>query len=84
MQTSEDGEAVEGYHVLVGGGFGPDAVLAREVYRDVKAEDAPQTVERMLKAYLAHRVSREETFFTFARRHEVEPLKALFDAEAAG
>ena len=30
---------------------------AREIYRDVKAEDAPQTVERMLKAYLAHRAS---------------------------
>jgi ferredoxin-nitrite reductase len=84
VQTSEEGEAVEGYHVLVGGGFGPDAVLAREVYRDVKAEDAPQTVERMLKAYVAHRTSREETFFTFTRRHEVEPLKAMFDAEVAG
>jgi ferredoxin-nitrite reductase len=83
VQTSEDGDTVEGYHVLVGGGFGPDAVLAREVYRDVKAEDAPQTVERMLKAYLAHRASREETFFTFSRRHEVEPLKAMFDAEVA-
>ena len=53
--TSEDGDTVEGYHVLVGGGFGPDAALGREIYRDVKAEDAPQTVERMLKAYLAHR-----------------------------
>jgi ferredoxin-nitrite reductase len=84
VQTSEEGDTVEGYHVLVGGGFGPDAVLAREVYRDVKAEDAPQTVERMLKAYLAHRASREETFFTFSRRHEVEPLKAMFDAEVVG
>ena len=84
VQTSEEGDTVEGYHVLVGGGFGPDAVLAREVYRDIKAEDAPQTVERMLKAYLAHRASREETFFAFSRRHEVEPLKAMFDAEVAG
>lgn len=84
VQTSEDGDTVEGYHVLVGGGFGPDAVLAREIYRDVKAEDTPQTIEHMLKAYLAHRASREETFFTFSRRHEIEPLKALFDAEVAG
>ena len=61
MQTSEEGDAVEGYHILVGGGFGPDAALARELYRDVKAEDAPRTVERMLKAYLAHRASRDET-----------------------
>ena len=48
---------VEGYHMLVGGGFGPDAALGREIYRDVKAEDAPAAVERMLKAYLAHRAS---------------------------
>ena len=34
-----------------------DAGLGREIYRDVKAEDAPRTVERMLKAYLAHRAS---------------------------
>ena len=42
VQTSEDGDTVEGYHILVGGGFGPDAALAREIYRDVKAEDAPR------------------------------------------
>ena len=52
VQVSEDGDQVEGYHILVGGGFGPDAALGREIYRDVKAEDAPQAVERMLKAYL--------------------------------
>jgi ferredoxin-nitrite reductase len=55
VQTSEDGDAIEGYHILVGGGFGPDAGLARELFRDVKADDAPQTIERMLKVYLARR-----------------------------
>src|SRR5207249_8297630 len=37
VQASEDADAIEGYHILVGGGFGPDAALAREIYRDVKA-----------------------------------------------
>jgi len=82
VQTSEDGDAVEGYHVLVGGGFGSEAGLARDVYRDVKAEDAPRVVEGMLKAYLAHRASSDETFLAFTRRQEVAELKALFDAEA--
>src|SRR5204863_99279 len=50
VQTSEDGDAIEGYHILVGGGFGPDAAIARDLYRDVKAEDAPPTVERMTMA----------------------------------
>ena len=46
---------------IVGGGFGPDAALGREIFRDVKAEDAPRIVERMLKAYLAHRAAPQET-----------------------
>jgi ferredoxin-nitrite reductase len=81
VQVSEEGDAVEGYHVLVGGGFGVDATLARDIYRDVKAEDVPVTVERMLRGYLAHRAGTEETFFAFARRHDVEALKTMF-AEA--
>ncbi len=55
---------------VVGGGFGPDAACGREIYRDVKAEDAPKTVERMLKAYLAHRASADESFLAFTRRHD--------------
>jgi ferredoxin-nitrite reductase len=82
VQDNEDADPVEGYHVLVGGGFGPDAALGRELYRDVKAEDAPQTVERILKAYLAHRASPQESFIEFARRHDIDALKA-FAAEAA-
>jgi len=75
-------EVAEGYHILVGGGFGPNAALGRELYRDVKAEDAPKTIERMLKAYLGHRASREESFLAFARRHEIDALKALCAREA--
>jgi ferredoxin-nitrite reductase len=82
VQISEDGDQVEGYHIHVGGGFGPDAVCGREVYRDVKAEDAARTVERMLKAYLAQRASAAESFSAFTRRHEIGALKTLFDREA--
>ena len=60
---------------LVGGGFGPDAALAREIFRDVPAPEAPKTIERMLKAYLANRTAPDETFLAFSRRHEVERSK---------
>src|SRR5579872_239264 len=83
VQANEDADPVEGYHVLVGGGFGPNAALGRELYRDVIAENAPRTVERILKAYLGHRASREETFLAFVRRHEIDALKAMTEAEAA-
>ena len=82
VQDNEEAEPVEGYHVLVGGGFGPDAALGRELYRDVKAEDAPQTVERILKAYLAQRASPAESFIEFVRRHEVDALKAFAEEVA--
>jgi ferredoxin-nitrite reductase len=82
VATPDDGDQVEGYHILVGGGFGPDAGLGREVFRDVKAEDAPRAVERMLQAYLANRTSHDEPFFAFTRRHELDRLKSLFAAEA--
>jgi ferredoxin-nitrite reductase len=82
VAINEEGDTVDGYHVLVGGGFGPDATLARDIYRDVKAEDAPRTVERILKGYLANRTD-NETFFAFSKRHETAALKAMFDAETA-
>jgi len=75
-------EQIEGYHIYVGGGFGRDAALGREIYRDVKATDTPQMIECMLKGYLAHRASRNETFLAFSRRHDVDTLKQMFVVEA--
>ncbi len=83
VQANEDDDPIEGYHILVGGGFGPNAALGRELFRDVTAEATPRTVERILRAYLAHRSSREETFLAFTRRHEIEALKAMTELEAA-
>jgi ferredoxin-nitrite reductase len=82
VETSQDGDTVEGYHILVGGGFGPEAGLARELYQNVKAEDAPATVEHMLKAYLAHRASPGEGFLAFTRRHDIAALKTMMAGEA--
>lgn len=81
VETGSDGDTVEGYHVHVGGGFGPDAAIAREIYRDIRAEEAPALVARMLQGYLSAR-QENESFLVFARRHEVEALRAIFDAGA--
>jgi ferredoxin-nitrite reductase len=83
VRESETDDPVEGYHVHVGGGFGPDAALARELYRDVKATDAPRIVERVLKAYVAHRSHIGEQFAAFTRRYDTEALKRLCEREAA-
>jgi ferredoxin-nitrite reductase len=81
VAINEDGDTVDGYHILVGGGFGPDATLARDIYKDVKADDAPRTIEGILKVYLAHREG-NETFLAFSKRHAADVLKAMFDSRA--
>jgi ferredoxin-nitrite reductase len=70
-------DTVEGFHVHVGGGFGADAGIGRELCRNVKAQDSPELVARVLKAYLANRKDRTETFLEFSRRLELAELKAL-------
>jgi ferredoxin-nitrite reductase len=77
VDQGEEAPEVEGYHVLAGGGFGADAHLGREIFRDVKAQDAPAVVERLLKAYLTHRASAQESFQAFSRRTEIEALRAM-------
>ena len=82
VPVGED-DTVEGFHLLVGGGFGGDASIARELVRDVKGEDCPAVVEKMLRGYLARRSGPEETFAAFSRRHAIDELKAIFELEGA-
>ena len=45
-------------------------------------QESPR-VEKLLKAYLAHRASPDETFLSFARRHDGEALRQLAEAQAS-
>jgi ferredoxin-nitrite reductase len=84
VQANEDDDPIEGYHIFIGGGFGPNAAIGRELYRDVAAEEAPRAIERILKVYLAYRASPEESFLAFSQRHEIEALKTMAEPEAVG
>lgn len=77
VSVNEEGDQVEGYHIHVGGGFGRDARIARLLYSDVRADEAPVRIEALLRAYLAHRSDVTESFASFTLRHEAEALKAL-------
>ena len=81
VPAGDGDDTVEGYHLFAGGGFGPDADIGQEVYRDLRAADAPQTVEKLVKAYLTHRADPSETFLTFARRHDGATLRKLAEEE---
>jgi ferredoxin-nitrite reductase len=78
---SEDTE--DGFHIHIGGGYGPDAAIARELLRDVKATDCPQAVEQILRVYVENRAGADETFLQFTRRTDVDAFKALLGARPA-
>ena len=80
-KVAVDEDMVEGYHIFLGGGYGREQDIGREIYRGVNAEDAPATIERMLRGYLAARLSGNETFRDFTKRYSTEQLTELFDAQ---
>ena len=76
VAAGED-DTVDGYNVVIGGGYGGDARIGREFAREIKATDTPAFIERLLAAYLAHRADPNETFRQFAQRHDDESLHRL-------
>lgn len=76
-------EGIEGYHVYIGGGYGARKELARELMRDVPADEVPAVTERLLAAYLEQRSNANESFQQFAQRLSVEALRALAQQPAA-
>jgi ferredoxin-nitrite reductase len=82
VAINHEGDTVDGYHIVVGGGFGKEGAIGREILRDVKADEAPRAVERLLKSWLAHRAG-AESFHAFAARHEDDALKAFVALEDA-
>jgi ferredoxin-nitrite reductase len=83
VPINDEGDTVEGYHILVGGGFAEDARIAAELHRNVKAEAAPEAVAKILRAYRKNRASAQETFVDFARRHDIETLRRVVNEESA-
>ncbi len=74
------GESVDGYHVFVGGGFGANQAVGRQVFTGVAFEDLKLTLEKMLRGYLRRRAE-GETFQAFTARHDLNMLQAIFSNE---
>jgi len=66
----------DGYHVFVGGGFGANQAVGRQLFAGVSATSLNETLERLLKNYLKHRQA-GETFRQFTGRHELGKLQEL-------
>ncbi|HLU49247.1 MAG TPA: NirA family protein, partial [Planctomycetota bacterium] len=77
--TIESGDdLLEGYRVYVGGGFGGERRIAREVDAGVPASDLPVRLEGMLRAYLDRRRDAEESFSSFCARLDDAELRRVF------
>jgi ferredoxin-nitrite reductase len=75
--VNQGGDTVEGYHVVLGGGFGEKQAVAREVFRGVAFNELPTLLEHVLKIYLVKR-NPGESFVEFTRRHSVKELQEFF------
>lgn len=76
-----DEEMVDGYDILVGGGWGTRQSLARPVADQVPADEVPQHVGAMISVYLQRR-EHEEPFAAFIDRQSDEALRELCSARA--
>ena len=69
----DDGQKVEGYNIVLGGGVDDEQAIAREAYKAVPFTEIPPLVEKLLKTYQKNRQG-DETFAQYTQREKVEEL----------
>jgi ferredoxin-nitrite reductase len=78
----EAGKRRQAYDVFLRGGLGPDAAIARPVFRRVPSEELDETVERLVAGWLDNR-NENESFPTFCHRTSDDELGAFAGREPA-
>ena len=74
-KIKKDGVMVDAFYFCVGGAIGKYAGIARQIGFRAAAEDCPEAIERLLRAYLAAREPEEDLRAYFARTDD-ETLRA--------
>ena len=74
-KIKKDGVMVDAFYFCVGGAVGKYARIARQIGFRAAAEDCPEAIERLLRAYLAAREPGEDLRAYFARTDD-ESLRA--------
>lgn len=82
VKVEVEDDLVDGYNIFIGGGYGEDVGIGREVFSEVVSGEAPHLVETILATYQASREG-DESFVNWARRHSTEQLKEMFDSRLA-
>lgn len=79
-RIKQDGKLVDAFHFCVGGAIGKYARTSRPLGYRAAAEDVPDAIERLLRAYLADRQPEEDLRAWFARNTDDE-LRTLLNGE---
>ncbi|QNI35237.1 nitrite/sulfite reductase [Edaphobacter albus] len=74
-KIKKDGKMVDAFYFCVGGSVGKYVGIARQIGFRAAAEDCPEAIERLLRAYLAERETGEDLRGYF-RRTDDETLRA--------
>ena len=75
--VSQGEDMVDGYHVVIGGGYGSRGRMGRQLFDAVAFDDVPPLVHRILVSYLEKRQNSDESFVEFASRCSDEELIAM-------
>jgi len=70
-------DMVDGYHVVIGGGYGSRGRVGRQLFDAVAFDDVKPLIFQLLMAYKDNRSSQTESFVDFATRHSDEQLVAF-------
>ncbi len=70
-------DMVEGYHLCIGGGWGAEQGIGRQVVDSLPFDAVPSAVERLLRDYLARRAEPSESFAAFVRRQSLDDLRTV-------
>lgn len=81
--VSQGEDMVDGYHVVVGGGYGSRGRVGRQIFESIPFDDVPPLIERILVAYLDQRNDQQESFVDFASRCTDQELVAFASATQA-
>jgi sulfite reductase (ferredoxin) len=73
----QNGQQVDAFDFLLGGGVGAEAGFTRRVGFRATARETPEAIERLLRAYLDQRVGPAESVAQFCRRHSDEELRGF-------
>jgi len=79
LGVDKNGE--EWYQVTLGGTQGPEAAIGKVIGPSFSAEEVPDAVERVVRTYLAQRVSRDERFNETLARIGQAPFREAVYAE---